>query len=285
MARVRLLTLVAVLATLLAGCSSDSDSGSEPPVDGPDAVASPTPTPRPTPSTKLEIACGAVAPAGVAVKERKLAATDGVQLNAVSMGTGPRGVVMLHQTDNGVCGWFEYGGILAKQGFHVLLFDRRCTGESTCPGGGTAKGSRHAADVQTAVATLRKEGATKVAVVGASLGGAVAIGACSVVRVDGCAALSPALFDFPLGDGLTAQKGIGRVGVPLLVADAPDDSSSPIAEVKALVKGAKPGVVRFVQLPAAAGHGWSTVNDAVDPTKRSPFSAQLVAFLKQRLAA
>jgi dienelactone hydrolase len=279
--RVRLLTLVAVLATLLAGCSN-SDS-SEPPVDGPDAIASPTPTPLPTPSTKLEIACGAVAPAGVTVREAKLAGSDGVRLNAVTMGSGPRGVVMLHQTDNGVCGWFEYGGILAEQGFQVLLFDRRCTGESTCPGGGTAKGSRHSADVETAVATLRKQGARKVAVVGASLGGAVAIGSCSVVRVDGCVALSPALFDFPLGDGLTAQKGISRLGVPTLVADAPDDSSSPLAEVKALLTRARPGVVRFVQLPAAAGHGWSTVNDAVDPTKRSPLSAQLIAFLRQRL--
>ena len=279
--RVKSLTLVAVLATLLAGCSN-SDS-SEPPADGPETSASPSSTPVPTPSTKLEIACGAVAPAGIAVRETKLAATDGVRLNAVTMGSGPRGVVMLHQTDNGVCGWFEYGGILAKQGFQVLLFDRRCTGQSTCPGGGTAKGSRHSADVQTAVATLRKQGAAKVAVVGASLGGAVAIGSCSAAKADGCVALSPALFDFPLGDGLTAQKAIGRLGVPTLVADAPDDSSSPIAEVKALLTKARPGVVRFVQLPNAAGHGWSTVNDAADPTKRSAFSAQLIAFLKQRL--
>lgn len=281
MTRVRLLTLVAVLATLLAGCSSSDPSSSGGPSDSSTPPASSS-APTRTPSTKVEVACGAVAPAGVAVRELKLAGSDGVRLNAVSMGTGPRGVVMLHQTDNGVCGWFEYGAILAQQGFHVLMYDRRCSFDSTCPPG-TTKGSRHAADVQTAVATLRKDGATKVAVVGASLGGAVAIGACSVVKVDGCAALSPALFDFPLGDGLTAQKGIGRVGVPLLVADAPDDSSSPLADVKALLKSGKPGVVRFVQLPAAAGHGWSTVNDSIDPTKRSAFSAQLVAFLRQRL--
>ncbi|MET9315989.1 alpha/beta fold hydrolase [Kribbella sp. NPDC003505] len=226
--------------------------------------------------------CGQVAPAGVKVREFLLAATDGVRLNAVTLGSGPRGVVMLHQTDDGVCGWFEYGGILAHNGFHVLLFDRRCSGKSTCPVGD--RGSRHAADVQTAVTELRKQGAKKVVVVGASLGGSVAIGACSAVQVDGCVALSPALFEFPLGEGLTAQKAIGRVGVPLLVADAPDDRSSPLAEVRELLRRARPGVVQFVPLPAAAGHGWDTVNDATDPSLRSPFSAQLIRFLNSRLA-
>ncbi|MEV0787802.1 alpha/beta fold hydrolase [Kribbella sp. NPDC050459] len=286
-ASVKLLTPIMVIATLLAACSNTSGGGSTAPTDVPHASVSPTPTqtptptPTPTPSTTTEADCGQAAPAGVTVRESMLAATDGVRLNSVSLGSGPRGVVMLHQTDNGICGWFEYGGILAQQGFHVFLFDRRCDGKSTCPGGD--KGSRHVADVQTAVAELRRQGARKVAVVGASLGGSVAIGACAAVKVDGCVALSPALFEFPLGDGLTAQKAIGRVGVPLLVADAPDDRSSPLAQVRALLQQARPGVVQFVALPAAAGHGWDTVNDTTDPSRRSQFSTQLTGFLNHIL--
>jgi dienelactone hydrolase len=188
---------------------------------------------------------------------------------------------MLHQTNNGICGWFSYAGYLAQQGFHVLLFDRRCTFNSSCATG--TKANRHAADVQTAVTELRRRGAHKVVVVGASLGGAVTIGACAVVKTDGCVALSPALFDVILGDNLTANNAIRRVGVPLLVADAPDDSDSPLADVQGLIHRARPGVVRLIRLPAGAGHGWDTVNDPADPTRRSAFSDQLLDFLRQRL--
>jgi pimeloyl-ACP methyl ester carboxylesterase len=62
--------------------------------------------------------------------------------------SGTRVVVMLHQSDNGLCGWFGYAGYLAGRGFQVLLFDRRCTGNSSCPTG--EKANRHAADVATA---------------------------------------------------------------------------------------------------------------------------------------
>jgi dienelactone hydrolase len=163
----------------------------------------------------------------------------------------------------------------------VLLFDRRCTGNSSCPTG--EKANRHAADVATAVATLRRSGARKVAVVGASAGGAVAIGSCAVVDIRGCVALSPALFDLKLGDRLTAKIAIARARAPLLVADAPDDSDSPITEVQTLLRRARPGVVLFVRLPAGAGHGWDTVNDPNDPHRRSAFSARLTTFLDRHL--
>lgn len=162
-----------------------------------------------------------------------------------------------------------------------MLFDRRCTGNSSCPTG--EKGNRHAADVATAVATLRRSGARKVAVVGASAWGAVAIGSCVVVDIRGCVALSPALFDLKLGDRLTANIAIARARAPLLVADAPDDSDSPITEVQTLLRRARPGVVLFVRLPAGAGHGWDTVNDPNDPHRRSAFSARLTTFLDRHL--
>lgn len=115
----------------------------------------------------------------------------------------------------------------------VLLFDRRCTGNSSCPTG--EKANRHA------------------------------------------------LFDLKLGDRLTANIAVARVRAPLLVADAPDDSDSPITEVQTLLRRARLGVVLFVRLPAGAGHGRATVNDPNDPNRRSAFSARLTTFL-DRLA-
>ena len=162
-----------------------------------------------------------------------------------------------------------------------MLFDRRCTGNSSCPTG--EKGNRHAADVATAVATLRRSGARKVAVVGASAWGAVAIGSCVVVDIRGCVALSPALFDLKLGDRLTANIAIARVRAPLLVADAPDDSDSPIT------RGANPAppspTRRRLIRPTTRRrrHGWDTVNDPNDPHRRSAFSARLTTFLDRHL--
>jgi hypothetical protein len=151
-----------------------------------------------------------------------------------------------------------------------LLFDRRCTGNSSCPTG--EKGNRHAADVATAVATLRRSGARKVAVVAASAWGAVAIGSCVVVDIRGCVALSPALFDLKLGDRLTANIAIGRARGPLLVADAPDDSDSPITEVQTLLRRARPGVVLFARLPAAPATAGtpSTTPTTLIAAQRSP---------------
>jgi hypothetical protein len=104
-----------------------------------------------------------------------------------------------------------------------------------------------------------------------------------VVDIRGCVALSPALFDLKLGDRLTAKIAIARARAPLLVADAPDDSDSPITEVQTLLRRARPGVVLFVRLPAGAGHGWDTVNDPNDPHRRSAFSARLTTFLDRHL--
>jgi hypothetical protein len=119
---------------------------------------------------------------------------------------------------------------------------------------------------------LRRSGARKVAVVGASAWGAVAIGSCVVVDIRGCVALSPALFDLKLGDRLTANIAIARVRAPLLVADAPDDSDSPITEVQTLLRRARPGVVLFVRLPAAAGTAGtpSTTPTTLIAAERSP---------------
>ena len=272
-----LIQAVALAALLwLSACSS-----------GP-APASPTPatsaasTSSPTGQTAVEADCGTEVPASVAVADITVTSTNQVTLSGAALGSGKRGVVMLHQTNDGVCGWLPYAAHLAQQGFHVLLFDRRCEGRSSCADGENA--FHHAADVSAAVADLRGRGADQVAVVGASLGGAIALGACTVVDVDSCVALSPALFDIKLGAGLTPNKAITRLDVPTLVAAAPDDGSSAIDDVTAFVRRAPKDVITFVELPTGAGHGWDTVNNPSDPTQRSTFSTTLIAFLTQHLS-
>ena len=263
------LTLVTVV---LAGCAGNA-SGPAGPVP-----SSPVESAVPSPGSSAEQTCGVTAPAGLAVEDLSIPAADGITLNAAAVGTGPRGVVLLHQTDNGLCGWLPYSFRLAREGFAVLAFDRRCTFASSCTDGEAQYNAL--ADVRAAVETLRERGAGDVTLVGASLGGAVAIGTCQRVAVSRCAALSPAVFDVKLGDGVTATKAIGALRKPLLVAVAPDDPDSSLDEGRTLAARARKGVVTFVELPAGAGHGWDTVDSPTDPQQPAAFAGQLEDFLR-----
>jgi alpha/beta hydrolase family protein len=71
----------------------------------------------------------------------------------------------------GPLGWWPYARYLSRHGARALPFDLRCFGSSPCPGG-----RGHAlTDVAAAVAELRRRGARRVALVGASMGGSIAV--------------------------------------------------------------------------------------------------------------
>lgn len=261
--------LIAALLLLATGACSAGPTE-------PASQAPPTAAPS-LPASSAEQSCGVTAPAGVTVGDLQIPAEDDVTLNAAAVGTGPTGVVLLHQTNDGLCGWLPYATQLAARGFNVLAFDQRCTFGSSCVEG--EQQYNLIGDVEAAVATLRERGAREVTLVGASLGGSVAIGACTRVEVTRCAALSPAVFDRKLG-GVTANTAIGQVRRPLLVAIAPDDPDSALDEGRALVRRARKGVVTFVPLPAGSGHGWETVRTPTDPAAPSAFAGRLEEFLR-----
>lgn len=264
---------VAVVMFVLAGCAANDTPRAAGPVPSSGAESA-----VPAPSSSAERSCGVTEPAGVSVEDLQITTADGIVLRAAAVGAGPRGVVLSHQTNNGLCGWLPYATQLAARGFSVLAFDHRCTFESSCVEG--EQQYNLIGDVETAVVTLQQRGAREVALVGASLGGAVAIGACAQVEVTRCAALSPAVFDRKLGGGVTANTAIGQVRRPLLVAVAPDDPDSSLDEGRALVRRARKGVVTFVPLPAGSGHGWETVRTPTDPSSPSAFAGRLEAFLR-----
>jgi pimeloyl-ACP methyl ester carboxylesterase len=276
---------------VLAGCSDSSStaSGTTPSGSGPSVTgsassgsASSGPVALPDAQTAIEKRCGTDAPDGVPQKSLTVRSTDGVRLRAVELGRGPRGVVLLHQTGEiGLCGWWRYAGHLAEGGFHVVAYDLRCRGESSCPEGKIRPGA--ISDTRAVVGTLRDRGARKVALVGASYGGAIAIGAASEVKVDAAVALSAAFYDLDLGGGQTARKAVAKVRVPVLFAVSPDDPDSPIRTDRYVLSRARRGIVTFTELPAGVGHGWDVVARSDGSGEWSAFSAELIDFLGEQL--
>jgi hypothetical protein len=92
-------------------------------------------------------------------------AADGTQLDGVLVGSGPAGVVLLHQHPGDLCGFWPYAVFLSRRGLQALAIDLRCYGESPAPQADDAK-SRVVDDVAGAVAALRAYGARRIALVG-----------------------------------------------------------------------------------------------------------------------
>jgi|KBSSwiStaDraftv2_1062776.scaffolds.fasta_scaffold56952_3 pimeloyl-ACP methyl ester carboxylesterase len=86
-------------------------------------------------------------------------------------GTGSTGLVLAHQNQASVCQWLNNAHAWLAEGYRVLAFD--FSGYGGSPGGspGTVP------DVEEAVKAIRAEGATKVVLIGASMGAVAVVAA------------------------------------------------------------------------------------------------------------
>lgn len=268
-AMARTVVLVAVLSA--AGCGPRSQ-------DSPAASVSPT-VARLVPSPVVARCGRPDAPA----RTFAMRTPDGVPLAAAEAGTGIRGVVLIHEAGSrGLCGWWDYAAYLSGRGFHVLLFDHRCTGQSACPVGGAA-GNGLMSDIETAIAQLRADGAAKVVLLGGSQGASEALIAASVAphAVAGVVALSADELTAPLAVPpypQTASAAAPRLRLPALFAVAASDQFVSVEDTRALVASVGSSSKRLVELGQRAGHGWDLVAADLDG-KRPAFSETVVDFL------
>jgi len=157
MALVRLLASI-VAVGLFVGCSGGGGSTPESPSAAPSPSASPgSPLPEGPP------------PDSAAIRFR---ASDGTRLAGRLFGSGDVGVVLAHQIDNDQRAWFDFAAQLSEAGYAALTFDFR----GYCPGGlggCSANGELQEtwSDVLGAVRLLREQGASRVWLIGASVGG------------------------------------------------------------------------------------------------------------------
>ena len=119
---------------------------------------------------------------------------DGFTLGGAVLGPSDArvGVVLRQGASQTICDWLPWAGSVAdRTGARVLLFDRRGAGSSP----GDADLTAEPDDLADAVTLLRRQGAHRVAVVGASMGNSVTFAALDTLRPAPCAlvAVSPVL--------------------------------------------------------------------------------------------
>jgi pimeloyl-ACP methyl ester carboxylesterase len=129
--------------------------------------------------------CESDAPQGSIEGSREITfeSSDGVTLAGRLFGPdeGTAGVVLAHMYPSDQSAWFSFADRLARRGYRVLTFNFR----GYCPGAdaGCSEGEKTVPgiwqDVEGAIVALRGEGATRIGLVGASMGGTASLIAAS----------------------------------------------------------------------------------------------------------
>jgi hypothetical protein len=178
--------------TLTAACSTTRPAAPRPIV------------PPPTASTALDDCV-------TAGQARLLAMPHGP---AAVLGHGPAGVVLSNQSDRNLCDWLPFARVLAANGFQVLLYDYGIAGD-------------YRDDLAAAAGQLRRLGARRVVLLGASQGAKASLVAASAIRppVAGVVSLSA---ERTL-QGADVPKAVARLRVPvLLVTRAKTPTAAPM---------------------------------------------------------
>ena len=253
--------LLAALLLAVAGCGGGSH-------------LAPRERATPTPTVAAADRCGET---GVHAQTISFRTSDGVTLAGALTGSGPVGAVLIHEYPLDYCGWLPYAGYLARHGVRALAFDLRCFGASACP-----DGRGHAlTDVAAAVAELRRRGARNVALVGASMGGAIAVVAGARLHPAAIVDLSGERDTTGLTAGIDADAGAAArdVTAPALFAVARGDRYVTPADMRTLARRARSPVKRVIVLPAVAGHGWAMLPGTT--SEWSPLAATVAAFIRR----
>ena len=138
---------------------------------------------------------------------------DGVELKGKLFGKGDTGVVLAHMFQANQTSWWEFGQVLADEGYMALAFDFR--------GYDGSSGSKDInfidRDIMAALEFLRHRGASSIFLIGASMGGTASLKVAASENVAGVVILSAPL-DFR---GLNVEKE--RVRVPALLMASDED--------------------------------------------------------------
>ena len=188
-------------------------------------------------------------------------------------------MVLVHEYPADLCGFWPFANYLAKRGLRAFAIDLRCFGRSACPQG-DAKG-RVVDDIAGAVAELRRRGVTRVALVGASMGGAAVLIAATRARPPVAAVVSLSGEADPTnlvgGIPLDAGAAVKRLKVPTMLVVATGDRYAPVDQTRAITTHDKEVLV--LSGPSFDGrHGWDLLTDTAGGQSTS-VAAKVLRFL------
>jgi len=183
-----------------------------------------------------------------------LTTADSVSLSADLLGSGDQGVVLVHGNSGDRSGWSVLAESLSQAGRQVVAVDLRGHGASK----GESDPLKMAEDAKAAAAYLRKHGATRVTVVGAKLGGNIALSAAaSDPEIDAVVMISPALN----ANGVKVTAALKSYGDrPLYLIAGSDDNLS--RKAVDLIDNAVDNST--VQILESGGSGMALVHRASD---------------------
>ena len=229
------LTVLAIAVALGAGCAPSGAS---------QVAMSPTPRPTATAQPPIE---PTPAPSGVAMEQVTFKTEDNKMLDGRLMGQGTKGVLLAHMRPSDQTAWFDMAWLIAQSGYLVLTFDFRGYGVSDGP----IEPSVLDRDVRGGLKFLRERGATRVALIGASMGGTAVLKVATAEELAGVVSLSaPSRID---NLQVTPQE-IGRIRAPkLFIAAEGDDGGSYLRAAQTFLAAAS-GTKELRSFPGTA-HG------------------------------
>ncbi|MFN8076739.1 MAG: hypothetical protein U0Q15_15150 [Kineosporiaceae bacterium] len=189
---------------------------------------------------------------------------DGQSTFAVTVGSGPRAVLLLHEAESDHCAWIDFARLVAGRGVQAWAIDSSSTPNSRSVGGSDPR-----PDLVRTAEYVRAHGAREVVLAGASMGGATALSVAGQVGAARVAALSAP--DIWQGvDGVGGAKALTVPGL-VLVGVADTDFTGPAQAMKA----ANPAHVTLVEVPTG-GHGTSMLHYELDGRKVSEILAEFL---------
>lgn len=173
--------------------------------------------------------------------------TQTIRLQGIERGSGPDGVVLAHMLGSSQLAWSPLVEDLVKDGFHVLTFDFRGHGLS----GGGRNPSYADLDLAGAIAKLRSLGASRVLVVGASMGGTAALAVAASSNLAGVVTISApsAIGDLDAAAGMRAYRG------PLLVIVAANDDRRYTDAARAIISSSNAAPKSRRVIAGSGAHG------------------------------
>jgi uncharacterized protein len=240
-----------LVVVVLAGCSA------------------PIATPQPPSSSVGPTVATPTSPA-VPAEPVTFAAADGVTVRGTAFGTGRTGVVLSNMGDNDPAAWERFAPDLAGQRYTVLTYVYRYPARPRSLTPEMARGAL--ADLRGAAAYLRSRGATRIVLIGASLGGMVTAKAARGTRADAVVIIA-APADRPDFDLSVVQADLRAITGPKLFIASDNDPTVAAAETRTIFDRA-PAPKTWKSFPSTA-HG----TQLLDTEHAEQFRRAIIGFV------